>query len=89
MRLAKRVGWGISLKRGERIKWMRSRLGSWFGTTGMFRQYKKVNAERLSKFITDLLSQSLSHPRGHSADETGALDEDIPPYVLLCREYQL
>ena len=62
----------------------------WFGATGMFCQYKKVNSQGLSKFITDLFSQantafSLSQ---HSADSTGADNKNVPPYALLCCEFE-
>ena len=90
MRVAKRAGWGVTIKKGKRISWLKSRLGGWFGTTGMFREFKKVDGARLSKFITELLSLSnLLHPvADHSRDRTGALDKDIPPWVSLCREFK-
>jgi len=49
-----------------------------------------LNWERLSKFITDLLSlvNSWHSITGHSSDQTGALGEDISPYVILCRDYE-
>ena len=90
MRVAKRAGWGVSIKKGKRISWLKRHLGGWYGTTGMFREFKKVDGARLSKFITELLSLSNSiHPIvDHSRDTTGALDEDIPSWVSLCREYK-
>ena len=45
---------------------------------------------RLIKFIMELLSLSNSlHPVvDHSRDKTSALDENIPPWVSLCREFK-
>lgn len=59
------------------------------GDTDIFRRQKKPNAERISKFISDLLTLSgTSFPiQYHSSDQTGALGEDIPSWVLLCREF--
>ena len=63
---------------------------SWFDATGMFRQYEVVNSQRLSKFISDLLSHaSTTFPLNqYSTDPTGAEDEKIPPYVLICHEFE-
>ena len=73
MRLAKRVGWGVLLKRGEGIKWLDRQRGGWFGATGMFWQCNEINAQRLSKFISDLLSQAKVYflAEQHSTGSTG------------------
>ena len=84
------MGWDASIKRGKRIQWLDRQTVGWFGPTGMFRTYKAVNSQRLSKFITDLLREaSTAFPLNqHSADTTGEADENILPYALLCREFE-
>ena len=54
----------------------------------MFRRYKPLNAQRLSKFITDLCNDAKSSfpIDNHSRDSSGS--EDVPPFVLLCREFE-
>ena len=90
MRLAKRVGWGVSIKRGEHIKWLYRQRGGWFGATGVFWQCKEVNAQWLRKFISDFLSKekvSFSVEQ-HSTNSTGESDENIPSYIILYREFE-
>ena len=90
MRVAKRVGWEVSIKSGNKIRWLERQIEGWFSATGMFRRYKAVNAQRLSKFVTDLLryAKTAFPLNQHSTDPTGAEDEEIPSYVLLCREFE-
>ena len=56
----------------------------------MFQQCKKINAQRLSKFFSNLLSQAkVSFPvEQHSNNSTGESDEEIPSYILLCQEFE-
>ena len=88
MRCAKRAEWGNFLKNGKRNQWLGTQKDVWFGEMGMFRQYKPLNAQRLSKFITDLCNDAKSSfpIDNHSRDSSGS--EDVPPFVLLCREFE-
>ena len=61
LRLAKRTGWGETLKRGKRIGWADNHKSLWFGPTGMFRMYKEINGSRISKFMSDLLNHTKSN----------------------------
>ena len=56
----------------------------------MFWMYKKKYGEKLSKFITELLSLAnrLHTTRDHARDNNGALDEDIPVWVNLYKEFK-
>ena len=40
LRVAKRMEWDVSIKRGKRIQWLECQMVGWFGATGMFCQYK-------------------------------------------------
>ena len=61
----------------------------WFGVTGIFRMYRPVNHSRLSAHINALVKYAKDNfpSENHSNDSTGLLGEDIPAYVLLCREW--
>ena len=90
MQEAKRVGWDKTLKFGKRSHWLKDRHSSWFGLTGIFRMYRPVNHSRLSSHINALIKYAKDKfpSENHSNDSTGLLGEDIPSYVLLCREWE-
>ena len=62
----------------------------WFSSTGIFRKYRPVNYSRLSAHINALIKYAKEKfpSENHSNDSTGSLGEDIPGYVLLCREWE-
>ena len=90
MREAKRLGWDNSLKHGKRSAWLKEKSALWFGFTGIFRMYKPVNHSRLSVHINALIKYAKEKfpSQNHSNDSTGVMGEDIPPYVLICREFE-
>ena len=90
MKEAKRFGWDKTLKFGKRSHWLKDRHSSWFGLTGIFRMYRPVNHSRLSSHINALIKYAKDKfpSENHSNDSTGLLGEDIPSYVLLCREWE-
>ena len=89
MKEAKRIGWDNSLKFGKRSVWLKEKQPLWFGVTGIFRMYRPVNHSRLSAHLHALFKFAKDRypSENHSNDSTGLLGEDIPSYVLLCREW--
>ena len=90
MRCAKRAGFYLSLKHGNRKDWFEERGAVWFGLMGMFRKYKAINASRLSIFITNLYKEANTRfPRlNHLNDQTGRLGEDIPLWASLVWDHE-
>ena len=72
-----------------KLCWLEGVVHSCFNGFRLFREYKEPSVARLSTLIGNLMTHARDEfpINRHSNDETSAVDEYIPEYIRLVREF--